>query len=63
MMNPKFYLFIYGFIFWCISGLNGKNYQYFGSSFNFFKQQAPESQARTPLLHIGRLKEIVSQID
>ena len=33
MINPKLYLFIYGFIFGCISGLKGKNYQYFGSSF------------------------------
>ena len=41
MINPKWYLFIYGFVFWCISGLKGKNYQYFGSSFNLFKTTNP----------------------
>ena len=25
MINPKLYLFIYGFVFWRISGLKGKN--------------------------------------
>ena len=34
MINPKLYLFIYGFVFGCISGLKGKDYQYFGSRFN-----------------------------
>ena len=37
MINPKLHLFIFGFIFGCISGLKkGKNYQYFGSSLNLF---------------------------
>ena len=31
IINPELYLFIYGFVFSCISGLKGKNYQYFGS--------------------------------
>ena len=41
MINPKLYLFIYGFVFWCIAGLKGKNYQYFGSSFNLFQTTNP----------------------
>ena len=52
MINPKLYLFIYGLVFCFISGLKGKNYQYFGSSLNLFKT-TPESQSRTPLLHKG----------
>ena len=34
-------IFIYEFILWCISGLKGKSYQYFGGSFNFFKTTNP----------------------
>ena len=52
MINPKLHLVIYRFIFGCISGLKGKNYQYFGSSLTSLKQQTPESYSRTPLFHI-----------
>ena len=41
MINPKLSLFICGFIVCSISGLKGKNHQYFGSGFNLFKTTNP----------------------
>ena len=48
MINPKLFLFMYGLVFWCISGLKGKKYQYFAVVLTSLKQQTSELQSRAP---------------
>ena len=46
--SKMIFIYLYGFLFWCISGLKGKNYQYFGSSFNVVKTTNPWLLIKNP---------------